>query len=169
MMTDAIFALIMTCAPMVAPSTMASVITIESSGNPYAIGVVKGRLVRQPKNKEEAIATAQMLESYGMNYSVGTAQVNKHNFKKYGLTLETAFDPCTNINAGAKILEACYLSSQKTARNQNENAHLARAFSCYYSGRLDSTVGHQYANKVFATHRNGKSAPQKRNKNVVKN
>ena len=147
----ALSALLSACAPMVAPSTMESVITVESSGNPYAIGVVGGRLARQPKNMSEAIATAQMLEQNGWNYSVGHAQVNKHNFKKYGLTLETAFEPCANLNAGGRILQACYESSVKTAAgNGNKNFHLARAFSCYYSGRLDSNEGHQYARKVFS-------------------
>ena len=144
--------LIQACAPMVHHTTMESVITVESSGNPYAIGVVNGSLVRQPKNKAEAIATAQMLEQRGMNYSVGVAQVNKHNFKKYGLTLESAFDPCTNVNAGGRILHACYASSLKT-QNNNTQAHLARAFSCYYSGRLDSSVGHKYAAQVFRARR----------------
>lgn len=129
---------------------MSAVVSVESAGNPYAIGVVGGRLARQPKNKAEAIATAQMLEQGGWNYSVGTAQVNRSNFKRYGLNLETAFDPCTNLNAGAQILQACYANSLKTAPGtDNKNFHLARAFACYYSGRLDSQEGHQYARKVF--------------------
>lgn len=149
-MTALLSSLLPICAPMVAPSTMHSVITVESGGNPYAIGVVGGRLARQPKNKAEALATVQMLEQAGWNYSVGTAQVNKHNFAKFGLTLETAFDPCTNLNAGARILQSCYESSLKTGSG-NQNFHLARAFFCYYSGRLDSKDGHQYARKVFMT------------------
>ena len=150
MMPPLLSALLPICAPMVAPSTMHSVITVESAGNPYAIGVVGGRLARQPRNKAEAIATAQALERAGWNFSVGTAQVNKKNFKKYGLTLETAFDTCANLNAGARILQGCYESSLKSAQG-NANFHLARAFSCYYSGRLDSRDGHQYARKVFMT------------------
>ncbi len=145
-------ALIQTCAPMVAPSTMASVITVESGVNPYAIGVVGGRLVRQPQNQAEAVATVEMLEQLGMNYSVGIAQVNKKNFKAYGLTLESAFDPCRNLTAGGRILHACYMNSLRTSQT-NEQAHLTRAFSCYYSGRLDSTVGYHYARKVFLARR----------------
>lgn len=40
------------CAPTVAPQTMAAVVQVESSFNPYAIGVVGGRLQRQPKSQE---------------------------------------------------------------------------------------------------------------------
>ncbi|MGP5829257.1 transglycosylase SLT domain-containing protein [Pseudomonas aeruginosa] len=39
------------CAPTVAPQTMAAVVQVESSFNPYAIGVVGGRLQRQPKSQ----------------------------------------------------------------------------------------------------------------------
>lgn len=41
------------CAPTVAPQTMAAVVQVESSFNPYAIGVVGGRLQRQPKSQAE--------------------------------------------------------------------------------------------------------------------
>lgn len=133
---------------MVSPDTMSAVITVESAYNPFAIGVVGGRLERQPKNINEAIATATMLEKNGWNYSVGIAQINKKNFKKYGLTIETAFENCKNINTGAKILQDCYRNSLTTVKGSKDQ-HLARAFSCYYSGRFDSRAGYGYAKKVF--------------------
>ena len=37
---------------------MQHVAQVESSHNPYAIGVVGGRLVRQPRNLAEAVSTA---------------------------------------------------------------------------------------------------------------
>ncbi|HBN8308897.1 TPA: transglycosylase SLT domain-containing protein [Pseudomonas aeruginosa] len=45
-------ALAQQCAPTVAPQTMAAVVQVESSFNPYAIGVVGGRLQRQPNTKK---------------------------------------------------------------------------------------------------------------------
>lgn len=150
-MKPGILALIQLCAPMVHPTTMSSVITVESSGNPYAIGVVGGHLVRQPRNLDEALATVRMLQASGWNFSVGHAQVNKTNFRKYGLNHETAFDPCTNIRVGAQILQSCYAASLSSAPKQSDSQfHLARALSCYYSGRLDSRDGWRYANSVFA-------------------
>jgi type IV secretion system protein VirB1 len=149
-MTPAIFALIQSCAPMVHPTTMSAVVTIESAGNPYAIGVVGGRLARQPQNLPEALATMKMLQNKGWNYSVGHAQINKTNFKKYGLNPDNAFGPCTNLKVGGQILQACYTASLSSAPWQNDNQyHLARALSCYYSGRLDSREGWKYANNVF--------------------
>ena len=47
------------CAPTVHPQTLKSLIGNESTYNPYAIGVVDGRLERQPKSLREAVATAE--------------------------------------------------------------------------------------------------------------
>ena len=150
-MTPGILALIQLCAPMIHPTTMSKVITVESSGNPYAIGVVGGRLARQPRNLPEALATVRMLQASGWNYSVGHAQVNKGNFRKYGLDPESAFDPCTNIRVGGQILQSCYVASLSTAPRQGDSQwHLMRALSCYYSGRLDSRDGWKYASNVFS-------------------
>lgn len=149
-----ILALIQACAPMIHPATMEVVITVESSGNPYAIGVVGGRLARQPRNLPEALATVRMLEAAGWNYSVGYAQVNKTNFRRYGLSHETAFDPCVNIRVGGLILHSCYTASRSSAPARADSQyHLTRALSCYYTGRLDSREGWKYANTVFSTRR----------------
>lgn len=122
------------CGASVNPQTLRALAHIESSFNPYAIAVVNGRLDAQPKNLADAVRAVEQLEREGKNYSVGFMQVNKHNFKKYGLTIQSAFDGCTNVRTGSKILEACYVNASKTERN-NQVA-LRRAFSCYYSGNF---------------------------------
>ena len=54
------------CPDMALPMhVMQHVMRVESSFNPYAIGVVGGRLERQPRNLPEAVATARMLEKNG--------------------------------------------------------------------------------------------------------
>ena len=53
------------CAQHVQAPIEQAIVTVESSFNPYAIGVVNGYLVRQPRNKAEAIATAQALKAQG--------------------------------------------------------------------------------------------------------
>jgi type IV secretion system protein VirB1 len=146
-------ALAQECAPEVPPQTMESIVRVESGFNPYAIGVVGGRLARQPENLAEAIATARALESAGWNYSLGLAQINKTNFPQHNLTIETAFDGCRNLQAGAKILTDCYsVATEKFG----EAEAWARAFSCYYSGnfsrglRPDAPGQLSYADKVAA-------------------
>jgi type IV secretion system protein VirB1 len=131
-----IHGLALECAPGVHPTTMAAVVQVESANNPYAIGVVGGRLARQPKNKAEAIATAKALAGDGWNFSMGAGQVNRHNLNKYGLTFDTAFEPCANLRAGSSILKDCY--TRALAKFGNEQRALQAAFSCYYSGNFST-------------------------------
>ena len=127
-------ALAQQCAPTVAPETMAAVISVESGFNPYAIGVVGAPLKNQPKNIDEAIETAKALALAGKNFSVGVMQVNRYNLTKHNLNYEKAFDICSNLYAGSKVLEDCYLRA--IATNQNQQRALEAAFSCYYSGNF---------------------------------
>ena len=131
------------CGALAVPqSVMAAVVQVESGGNRYAIGVVGGELERQPVNLREAVATAAMLEKQGYNYSLGAAQVNKKNFSAYGITSpEQAFDYCTSVRTGARILSEC------RQRAQND---WGKAFSCYYSGNFVTGFKDGYVQKVAA-------------------
>lgn len=130
------FVLAQQCAPDVHPKTMAAVVRVESGFNPYAIGVVGGRLERQPVNKAEAIATAKALEDAGYNFSVGVGQVNRFNLAKYGLDYEKAFDACQSLRAGAQILKECY--ERARVRIAGEQQALQASLSCYYSGNFST-------------------------------
>ncbi|PPU69286.1 lytic transglycosylase domain-containing protein [Xanthomonas pisi] len=132
----------MACGEMAAPlSVMQHVVHVESSHNPYAIGVVGGRLMRQPKNLGEALSTVQMLQEKGYNFSLGLAQVNRYNLSKYGLqSYEQAFQQCPNLKAGSAILSECYQRSGKD---------WGKALSCYYSGNFVTGFRHGYVQKVF--------------------
>lgn len=122
------------CAQGVHPETMQAIVRVESKFNPYAIGVVAGALKRQPRTHAEAVAAAKMLHAQGRNFSMGLAQVNRHNLKHYGLTYETVFDPCKNLNAGAKILAECFSRAEEGGKVTQ--SALQKAFSCYYSGNF---------------------------------
>lgn len=127
----------------VPPTVMEHVVKVESSFNPYAIGVVGGRLARQPRNLPEALSTARMLEDRGYNFSLGLAQVNRYNLTRQGLdSYEKAFDVCPNLQAGSRILAECYSRSGKD---------WGKAFSCYYSGNFTTGYRHGYVQKVFAS------------------
>ncbi|MFP3709722.1 lytic transglycosylase domain-containing protein [Paraburkholderia sp. SIMBA_009] len=134
------------CAPAVAPQTLAAVAHVESSFNPYAIGVVGGKLERQPRNKAEAVATARELERLGYNFSLGAVQVNRYNLAKYGETYDTVFDLCRNLRAGAAILQDCYTRAKPIYRNDQKA--LRAAFSCYYSGNYVTGFRQGYVQKV---------------------
>jgi type IV secretion system protein VirB1 len=143
---------------------MEAIVKTESGFNPYAIGVVGGRLERQPENLPEAITTVRALEAAGWNYSLGLAQINKANFAEYGLTIETAFDECRNLQAGAKILTACHAAASKEF---GETEAWVRAFSCYYSGnfsrglRPDAPGRLSYVEKVSVNLGTGATKPIK--------
>ena len=143
----ALEALVLACAPLIAPDTAHALITVESHGNPYAIGVVAGKLVRQPRNLPEAVATARALEAGGWNYSVGLGQINKANFARYGLTVQSAFAPCGNLKAMQGILGDCFGRASQRAATQ---AALRQAFSCYYSGNFQTGFQHGYVQRVVA-------------------
>jgi type IV secretion system protein VirB1 len=134
----------MACPGMAVPAVlMQHVVDVESSFNPYAIGVVGGRLARQPRNMGEAIATARMLEREGFDFSLGLAQVNRSNLAHYGLaSYAQAFDACRNVRAGSRILAECH------ARSGND---WGKALSCYYSGDFVTGFRQGYVQKVFAS------------------
>ena len=125
----------------VSAEVMQHIVHVESGSNPYAISVVGGQLVRQPQNLGEALATVQMLDAKGYNYSLGVAQVNRANLGRYGLdSFEKAFEVCPNLAAGARILAACYASS---------GGNWGEAFSCYYSGNFVTGYRDGYVQKVY--------------------
>jgi type IV secretion system protein VirB1 len=144
-------ALVLTCAPLVAQDTARALIQVESGGNPFAIGVVGGSLMRQPVNLPEALATVAALEAAGWNYSVGLGQINKRNFERYGLNPSTAFEPCANLTAMQGILGDCFArASRRADRQLTTQAALRDAFSCYYSGNFLTGHVHGYVGKVLA-------------------
>ncbi|WP_026000424.1 lytic transglycosylase domain-containing protein, partial [Xanthomonas phaseoli] len=132
------------CAPDVHPTTLKGVVSTESSWNPYAIGVVGGRLDRQPRGLAEAVATARELERQGFNFSMA----------KCGESYETVFEPCRNLKAGSAILKDCF---QRAKAQMGDDQHALRAaFSCYSSGnftrgfRADKAGQPSYVQKVVA-------------------
>lgn len=134
--------MMMGCPNLAVPAeVMQHVVSVESSHNPFAIGVVGGQLARQPQNLGEALATVRMLEEKGYNFSVGLAQVNRANLGKYGLdSYEKAFDRCSNLAVGARILSDCYASSGND---------WGKAFSCYYSGNFVTGYRDGYVQKIY--------------------
>jgi type IV secretion system protein VirB1 len=139
------------CAPQISPITMAAIVRIESGFNPYAIGVAHGRLLRQPSNEVEAMASVRSLEANGWNFSVGLAQVSRANWHAYGLTEQNAFDPCRNLAVGAAILQSCFASARHA--QADIQAALRASLSCYSSGDFSTGYRTGYVQRVV------KSAP----------
>ena len=135
----------------VPPDVMHHVVQVESSYNPYAIGVVGGRLARQPRTLAEALATARMLERGGYDFSLGLAQVNRRNLRRYGLASYTqAFEACPNVQAGARILAECHARA---------GGDWGKAFRCYSGGNFVTGFRPGYVHMVLASMEGWGAAP----------
>lgn len=143
-------ALALQCAPQVSPVTMAAIVRTESGFNPYAIGVVNGRLARQPASLGEAVATAHALSAAGWTISVGLTQVNRTNWYAYGLNEQSAFDPCRNLATGAAILQGCFESARRAQTDIGANSQpaLRASLSCYTSGNFSIGYRTGYVQRV---------------------
>jgi|SRR5580765_8422241 len=149
-------ALAAVCAPLVHLSTTEAIVSTESTFNPNAIGVVAGSLVRQPRNLEEALATAQALRNRGHNFSIGLAQINVHNLDRFGLSLEDGFDGCKNLQAMQVVLTECF---DRATLKDGSQAALRRALSCYYSGNFTTGFRHGYVNRVVSRAQTARAPP----------
>lgn len=141
--------LIVQCAPNVAPSTLLAVVRVESGGRPYALNVNGGkRLPRQPESKAEASSWASWLIDKGYSVDLGLAQVNSQHLKRFGLSVEQIFDPCTNLAAGAKILRDNYANAAQ--RYSLPQEALGAALSAYNTGNHQGGFANGYVAKVTA-------------------
>jgi type IV secretion system protein VirB1 len=143
-----LIAIVMVCAPQVDSSTARALVAVESGLNPFAIGVVGGTLLRQPRHRAEAVATARALHAGGWDFSVGLAQINQRNFARLGLTIESAFDPCANLSAMQAVLAECF--DRATDHSVSKQQALRQGLSCYYSGNFTTGFRHGYVRKVTA-------------------
>jgi len=131
--------LLMMCAPAVDPITMAAVIKQESGGRPWVIYNNTTKRSAGFDSKGTAVAAAEAAMDHGDSIDMGLAQINSKNLPALGLSVDQVFDPCTNIAAGAAILAAGF---QRTGS-------LSGALSTYNTGRPDSKIGADYAQKVY--------------------
>jgi type IV secretion system protein VirB1 len=139
-------ALVVACAPRVDVGTASALVAVESGFNPYAIGVVGGALLRQPRDRAEAVATVKALLAGGWNLSLGLAQINQRNFERLGLTVEAAFEPCSNLGAMQTVLGECF--DRAVPRSPLPQHALRQGLSCYYSGDFVTGFHHGYVRKV---------------------
>lgn len=140
-------ALILACAPNVAPSTIQEIIRVESDGNPLAVNVNQKNGVAYPlpakiKSLKEALSVTYSAISAGHTVDIGYMQVNSANLAKLGYTVEDMFDSCMNLKAGAAILSAAY--AMALPRHQNEQAALRAALSAYNTGSFQRGFANGY-------------------------
>ena len=138
-----------TCAPSVAPVTMAAVVRQESGGDPFRIGINNGPpLVHQPLSRDEAAAAARALLAAGYNVDLGLAQINSANLGWLGLSVDEVFDPCRNLTAAAVVLTACY--ERALSDHAAGQPALQAALSCYNTNSLSQGFANGYVQRVVS-------------------
>jgi type IV secretion system protein VirB1 len=144
----AIMMLASQCAPSVAPQTVAAIVRTESRGHQFALNVNGGKQPTAQSNATDAAATARRYINAGYSVDLGLGQINSRNLRGLGLTLETIFEPCTNIAALGTILSANY-KSVRPGRDPQEA--LRMALSMYNTGSSSRGFANGYVGKVVVS------------------
>lgn len=136
------------CASSIHPDIMFGIASVESTFHPYAIGV-GGSNPRSifPDTKAEAISIANQLIANGERFDAGIAQINVQNFDWLELTIDGAFDVCTNLTAAETVLREAYDRSRSAGESKTDALRIA--ISTYNSGHSTRGVRNGYVGKVM--------------------
>lgn len=150
------------CAPTAPLSTLAAIISAESSGNQNAIQIdfpnallrqwrlPAGalRLQRQPKNTDEAGQWIAYLSGHHISVDVGFMQVSTDEAMRRRISPAALLDPCTNIRTGWSILENDYwIEVNHFGPGQ---VALQHALSRYNTGDTNRGIDNGYLARVMA-------------------
>lgn len=138
------------CAPDLPGPLMGAVVKAESGWRPLAIGLDGSKpSMAQPSTLAEAVAIAEALSRQGRGFSVGLAQIHVSHVRRQGWRWEQAFDPCSNVAFGQRILRG--FQAQAEARGLTGSPMLRAALRGYNAGRIDRMSGEAYAQKVLSS------------------
>jgi type IV secretion system protein VirB1 len=118
--------LAMTCAPGVAPETLAAIAQTESHFNPLAIHDNTTSRFYSPADDAAAITTAQRLATQGHSVDLGLMQINNRNLGLLGLSINKAFDPCASLAASAELLSSFSRYNTGSPTRGFENGYVAK-------------------------------------------
>jgi type IV secretion system protein VirB1 len=122
----------------VLPERMAAVAMVESDGDPLAIGVNGDHpTTLHPASKDAAVATARTLLGQGKSIDLGLAQINSANLAHDGLTIETAFDACASLHAGAAHLAADFEAAWRAAHSRYNTGDFQRGIANGYVHKVE--------------------------------
>lgn len=128
-----------TCAPFVAPETLAGVVSLESRFAPFNIRINSGLpLKKQPATRAEAIEIATTLAADHQDIQLGLGGIGVDDLGKMKLTISDAFDPCLNLIATATLLDGYYRLAVKAGADETRAEQVM--LQSFY-GRDDPSVG----------------------------
>lgn len=142
----AIVALAKACAPGIATEAVVPLVLTESGGDPLQINVNKGPRVRAGSVAEgAAIVRRYMMAGYTVD--VGLAQINSDNFASLGVTVEQAFEPCTNLGLAASVLQQGY---SLASRHYAGLDAISATYSLYNTGSMTRGFRNGYVARVWS-------------------
>ena len=127
----------------VPPERMAAVAMVESGGDPLTIGVNGDHpTTLHPASKDAAVATARALLGQGRSIDLGLTQINSANLAHDGLTVDTAFDACASLRAGATHLAADFEAAWQAAHSRYNTGDAQRGFANGYVHKVELAARH---------------------------
>lgn len=134
------------CAPEIATEAVVPLVVAESGGDPLQINVNRGPRVHAGSVAEGA-AIVRRYVAAGYTVDVGLAQINSANFKRLGVTVEQAFEPCANLRLASAVLQRSYgLASRYYAGLDAISA----TYSLYNTGTLTRGLRNGYVGRVWS-------------------
>ena len=133
------------CAPAIATEALLPLIQVESAGNPLSINVNHGPRI-SASSVADGAALVRRYVAKGYSVDVGLAQINSGNFRRLGLSVEAAFDPCLNLQAAARVLEDGYAHA---TLSYDGIAAISATYSLYNTGTLARGFRNGYVSRIW--------------------
>ncbi|MGH7119885.1 MAG: lytic transglycosylase domain-containing protein [Acetobacteraceae bacterium] len=136
-----------TCAPEVAPGTLAALAAVESHFDTLAVHDNATHAALWPKDEVAAVNLAQKAIAAGHSVDLGLMQINSRNLGPLHLSVAEAFEPCASLRAGAALLVKDYAGGGTPAARQ---AALRAALSRYNTGTAHEGFANGYVAEVVS-------------------
>ena len=126
-----------------------AIATQESLGEPTAFYINQWSLDQfSDLSLSDAILVTTSLVAEGFTVDVGLMGINSRNITKFGTSISAAFDPCTNIKLGEKILVDNISYAQHHGHHGDQAIKVA--LSLYNTGSVSRGFNNGYVDKVWA-------------------
>lgn len=135
------------CAPDVATEAVVPLVVTESGGDDMSINVNRGPRIRAGSVAEGA-ALVRRYMAKGLTVDVGLAQINSANFARLGVTVEQAFEPCTNLRLASAVLQDGFSRASKHYTGMDA---ISATYSLYNTGKLTRGLRNGYVSRVWST------------------
>jgi len=107
---------------------------------------------------EEATIAANLFISEGYTVDIGLMQINSKNLERYGTPVASAYEPCTNIQLGERILVENMVSAKQSGLVGNAAIRGALSmYNTYNTGSLTAGMSNGYVEKVWTLYRGEKN------------